>query len=373
MSLYVYISFFDFGITKPIYANLREKYIQGAIIKVNSEIWIGLILTLLVLIISSLFFPLYINLIGNKDLGLILPLIVLLFSFTFFNFFLKALLDALDEYFFYDLYDFIRKLLLVFFTLLLIWNLEIKIYFVLLVCVTFMLTIICLIKIKKLGFSISYPGINTMNNVRKKYWLDGIANMTYSISDLFINNAGIVIIPIILDAKGVLIYQVYIKLYRGVSAVYRALIDANIPNLTKWYLIKSERKLLISYFGQRLLFNLIILALALTVFSMFGDRIFLYLIGDNLNGVNLNLLYVSLIILAIGNYIQHVSCVFLLSTGSNYKFLRKISFHYLIINILFYLICWFNQVQLNYIILFSAILLFSSGVNYYIKLKKIIK
>lgn len=26
-SIYVYFSFFDFGVTKPIYANLRKKYI----------------------------------------------------------------------------------------------------------------------------------------------------------------------------------------------------------------------------------------------------------------------------------------------------------------------------------------------------------
>ena len=359
LGLYVYVSFLDFGLTKPIYAELREEYLRSGSRVTKSYLWLFLVFSILVLF-TSIVLIILISRLFNSDLSvMVIASLSISFSSSLYFVFLRAVFEAFEMHRLIEFLDIIRKFLLLMITLFISVLDSIDYYFFLFGLVNIMVLAMAL---KSLSTQVIFPrlSIKCMEDDLKMIGRNGLNNMLYSVSDLLINNSGIIIIPYLFTDKVVLTYHLWLRLYRGLSLFYRSVMDAEIPRLTLFY-FNNELRIFNRRIVRSLYVHISLVTLASFILVLLSNEFFMFFnveIGSRDTHI---VFFVSLWILMFANVIQHRVANVMLSIGGYYLGMRKISFRMLAVVVMTYLFIGYLRVSLVYTLIALSIVMLLSA------------
>jgi O-antigen/teichoic acid export membrane protein len=362
LSLYVYLSFFDLGLTKPVYAELRSDYLRFGIKRTKSFPWLFLALSVLVFGFGYVLVFNVSKLFDEPASKTSMLFLSFSFACSLYFLFLRAVYEAFDMHFIIECIDVMRKVLMVLVTLIIPFLVTYDSYFIIfgyLNLLVILISIILLILYSEVTMFRFDEFKEDFARVRR----DGIENFTYSITDMAINNSGIIMVPYLYDDKFVIVYHLWLKMYRGMSIVYRSLMDAEIPELTRLIYenriadVKSKAFKFMKY----------------TIYSLIGVNILIWVYSDEVfNLFKVSLLSdsfvffycLALLILMVANTIQHRIASILLSIGGYYSRLKKISVIIFGLLIVYLLLAnfWFITLA-GFLTILSSIMLLSGLVH----------
>jgi len=320
--LAIYIGFLDGGISKPLYVSLREKFIKNKegiskLITQTFSFYLALFVVVLVLF-SLVLFIVYTKFQNSLSVVLILLLTFnLSINFQISNF--KNILLAVDEFEFFQKIEFFRR----FSNLLAICSLVIDKSFILGMLLSNIIIIVLLLFLKQ-KLNKKYSLKNRFLSIRmqeitsfyKQYFEQSKNFFLFTVFEIIIYNSGFIIIPFFYNDFNIIQYGLLITIFNGVSIFSRSIVDISIHEMTKTYLggnlIKSK-----NIFKYSLLIALLINAMIFLFFYIFSEYIFDNWVGKKY--IFTQLMYLALLIMLIGNSIQHVSGTILVSLKDNFR------------------------------------------------------
>ena len=321
-SIYVYFSFFDFGVTKPIYANLRKKYItKKKVGSVINEIQLILIFSLLVFVGSYLVSLVYREKMVPEIDSKVSIYIALIFCSTFLINGFKSFYEAIDRFILFECIDIARRLALIFLCISINLGINLVQYLKFLTFINITITlVVTFVLFKKLSVRLSnifLQGIKFSNI--KIYLSDSINNLKFSITDITFNNFIIVVAPWFASGASIIVIQVWFKLMRGFSLFFKSAVESKIPGLTKLFHI-HDRVTFFEILNRYIKFSIIYSILVYVCLRFLGAHFF-SLIEFDYQSINLEWFYIT-ISLATGFVSAiHLIGIVLLSIGRCFKYL----------------------------------------------------
>jgi len=325
--LSVYLAFLDGGISKPLYALIRELFIKNddkhkQYVIQAFNFYIG------VFILSFLLFCLTMLLLRHfieQDMSILLVCLIslnLVLNFTLIN--LKNVLIAIDRYEFFQHIELFRRGTV----LLTILSLFIDSTFVLGNAVVNGLLIIL----------IFYVRANTIPNSHwfslsdaKRFYLSLFSKaknyFVFTINETLIYNSGFIIIPLFYNDFSVIQFSLCIALYNGIAMLSRSVLDISIHDMTKRF-INGDAKGSFKNFKFSILISSSLSVLFFLVLYCASDFIFDLWVGVKYNLSNI--MYMGLFLFLVGNVIQHISGTLLVSVLNNYRSVKKLSFNLMV-------------------------------------------
>ena len=333
----VYMSFFDGGISKPLYVLIREKYVKfqphNKIIKEIISFY------LVVLIIVSIVFSFIVFLL-NSSYGLIFDnSLLLLFSlFISINVIItsfKDILWAIDKYEFFEKIEIIRRVINLGSALLIFIDKTLYTSFIFQLSITGLLLLYIIYVINDNKFyklSIFKINLNQTYIFLKKHFSDGKYYLGFTLNEKLIYNSGFLILVFFLQPVEIVIYGLFIRVFNGVSSFSKIINNFYVHDITKKFIGNEveNTKLLIR--------NNIFLSLAMTIllficFLIADKYLFVYWVDKQYSFGNLTI--ISLLIWLFSNSIQHIAGTVLVSIGGAFKKLFNISL-VIVINMLIF-------------------------------------
>ena len=368
-----YLLLFDGGLSKSIYPSIRKKFIDN--ISLNDEVidlfsvfnLIGLI-SFIVFCFAALFFhQLYIT---NFKI-----LFILLFSFfmsvNVLISFYKNILSAIDEYIFFEKIDVSRKII----NILMILLLYIDHSFVssilfgflsLLVLYVSLLYKVCF-KINISFFKIFSIKYDAIKRVVKKYYTDSKDSLIFTINEILIYNGGYIIFPFFLNSYEIIIYGLWVRLFTGISMLFRAITDISIHNITRNY-FEGNNYEVIKNLKIITSLNFIIIFCSFLIYFLYQDNLFFLWLNNDYFFPKLT--NAALWIIIIANALQHIAGTFLISVGGNFQYIKKLSSIIMITIMTSNIILGYIYNNINIILLFLSIFYALGSLVYMLKLIK---
>ena len=305
----VYMSFFDGGISKPLYVLVREKYVKfQPHKKIIKEI---ISFYFVVLIIVSIVFSLIVFLL-NSSYGLIFDnSLLLLFSlFISINVVItsfKDILWAIDKYEFFEKIEIIRRVINLGSALLIFIDKTLYTSFIFQLLITGLLLIYILYFINDNNFyklSTFKINLNQTYIFLKKHFSDGKYYLGFTLNEKLIYNSGFLILVFFLQPVEIVIYGLFIRVFNGISSFSKIINNFYVHDITKKFIGNEveNTKLLIR--------NNILLSLAMTIilfvcFLIVEKYLYVYWVDKQYSFGNLTI--VSLLIWLFSNSIQHIA------------------------------------------------------------------
>lgn len=368
-----YLLLFDGGLSKSIYPAIRKKFIDN--ISLDDEIidlfsifnLVGLISFIVFGFTALLFHQLYIT---NFEI-----LFILLFSFfisiNVLISFYKNILSAIDEYIFFEKIDISRKLINIlmilwlyidhsFMSSILFGSLSLfTLYFVTLYKVCYKLNI----KFFKI-FSLKYESIA---KVVKTYFNDSKDSLIFTINEILIYNGGFIIFPFFLNSYEIIIYGLWVRLFTGISMLFRSITDISIHSITRNYFegnnyeVRKSLKIITAL-------NFAIIFCSFLIYFAYQENLFLLWLNNDY--FFSKLANVALWIIIIANSLQHIAGTFLISVGGNFHYIKKLSSMIVVTIIASNITLAYIYNNINIILLFLSIFYAFGSLAYMLKLIK---
>ncbi|WP_299734772.1 hypothetical protein [uncultured Endozoicomonas sp.] len=324
-----YLSFFNLGLGKPVYADFRKKFLNNNLNKTEITIvnllLIGIIFTLIIALSLASY------LIGNIYKVEFSPIVMMLYGYNIvaivaFGFY-RDIFNAFDLYVWYEAIDLIRKsfmlisLLCIFLdksfflsnVVLFITNTSIFLYGIKLLSKKIKISLIDRLEISKIN----------IRSVSKKYLGSSKQYFIFTVNETYIYNFGYIIFPFLDDNSGLYIFSIWQRLFQGAASFVRVVGDTAIHNITNiYYTTKSYSQVKKNLIISTLLSILISIFFIIGLF-LFGEKLFAIWLGKT--GYFSTLFCVAFSIWIILNAVQHVVGTYLLSIGGRYKLLMILS------------------------------------------------
>jgi O-antigen/teichoic acid export membrane protein len=370
----VYLTFMDGGISKPLYAYLRKKFIKKEELRdelthiTSFYFFVSVILCLLFFTVLVFVWHYYPN-------RLTFPFLVLFSIYTALNIVITYyynILSAVEEYYFFEKINVGRRVLNLVAIFLLFIDETFVLSFVLSVVVLvilFLLLNIRLIKKFDLSNKIFQFRIDTFYYVYRRFFKDSKNYLAFSINETLIYNSGFILIPYFLSSFFVVQYGLYVRIYAGIATFMRSVIDITIHDITRFYNNAEHKKLK----------NRIYLTMVLSVLIVVSGVVSFYFLQELIftHWVDYKYLFNATIILALalwlfGNSIQHVSGTFLVSIGGHFNMMKRTSFYILLPLVIAQILSLFAGAKFSTFIILSASIYFIGATYYcYVMLKHI--
>lgn len=325
--LSVYLAFLDGGVSKPLYALIRElfinnddKYIQY--VSQAFTFFIGVFAVSLLLFCSAM---LLLRHLIEQNISILLVCLIslnLVLNFTLINF--KNILIAIDKYEFFQRIELLRRGTV----LLTILSLFIDSSFVLGNAVVNGFLIILIFYVKA-NTAPSYPWFRLSD--AKRFYLSLFSKakhyFVFTINETLIYNSGFIIIPLFYNDFSVIQFSLSIALYNGIAMLSRSVLDISLHDMTKRF-IKGNIKRSFKNFKYSILISSSLSVLFFLILYLMSDFIFNLWVGVKYNLSNI--MYLGLFIFLVGNVIQHISGTLLVSVHNNYRSVKKLSFNLMV-------------------------------------------
>ena len=370
----VYMSFFDGGISKPLYVLIREKYVKfqphNKIIKEIISFY------LVVLIIVSIVFSFIVFLL-NSSYGLIFDnSLLLLFSlFISINVIItsfKDILWAIDKYEFFEKIEIIRRVINLGSALLIFIDKTLYTSFIFQLSITGLLLLYIIYVINDNKFyklSIFKINLNQTYIFLKKHFSDGKYYLGFTLNEKLIYNSGFLILVFFLQPVEIVIYGLFIRVFNGISSFSKIINNFYVHDITKKFIGNEveNTKLLIR--------NNILLSLAMTIilfvcFLIVEKYLYVYWVDKQYSFGNLTI--VSLLIWLFSNSIQHIAGTVLVSIGGAFKKLFNISLVIVINMLIFSLLILLIFNDLEKYLFINSIIYFFGTIFYLLTLFKVL-
>lgn len=324
LGLSSYFSFFDFGVGKPAYATIRKSFLDGGN-DWKEDIYsiISFFIFSSCLVLSSFFLLSYFYV--GKAYPDASSFLFLFFScFVSLNIFLnnmESVYNAVDKYFHFLIYDFLRKAspVIIIFTIPIYKSLDLPYLFS---------TIFLFFLAVMSSFYFIRNKIRKLYNLKrhiwfvKKLWKDAFSYLVFNCSEAFIYNFGFIIFPYYLMNVDLIVYGLWLKIFIGINLFSTLVVNIFIHKITKLYhlndLISAFKNLAIAF-----VVALSISLVSLSIFSLWEDNILHKWVSDSKYIENFPL--AALWFWCVFNSIQSTCGVFLLSIGGNFVYLRKLA------------------------------------------------
>jgi hypothetical protein len=323
-----YLSFFDFGVGKPAYATIRMKFIKREYIRPSISNFLAFY-SLVLLTISVVFtVALLIQFYNYKPQIYLSSIIIFSLSISV-NVaigYMQHLLNAVDDFLFFQKMDLYRKIgTLV--SILLIFIDDTLLTTAIVSFISCYIVLAYLIRRVLHKFQISYV------RVLKKVWVKSYIifiryfeqsknYLIFTVNETLIYNGGYFLIPAFFGNFETIQFSLWMKIFLGVALIVRVFADTLIHRLTKYH-INGERESAMKVFKVGIILSIASSFSILLIFTMIQD-VFFRLWTDEIYVFN-SLMLSSLWIWSMSNAVQHVSGTFLLAEGMQFRFMKRMS------------------------------------------------
>jgi len=323
----VYLAFLDGGISKPLYALIRELFISNddkykQYVNQAFAFFIGVFVVSFLLFCSTM---LLLSFLIEQNISLLLVCLIclnLVLNFTLIN--IKNILIAIDQYEFFQRIELLRRGAV----LLTILSLFLDPSFVLGNVVVNGLLIILIFYVKA-NSAPNCPWFRLSDAKRIYLTLFSKAKhyFMFTINETLIYNSGFIIIPFFYNDFSVIQFSLCIALYNGIAMLSRSVLDISLHDMTKRF-IKGDMKRSFKNFKYSILISSSLSVLFFLVLYFMSDFIFNLWVGVKYNLSNI--MYTGLFLFLVGNVIQHISGTLLVSVHNNYRSVKKLSFNLMV-------------------------------------------
>lgn len=370
-----YLIFFDFGVSKPIYSDLRNKYVSN--IQIKKDILRVIPFFNIIILFMFVFALVLTSILANSFDNTFSYLFILFFVLTIvLNFginYLENILNAVDNQMLFQKVDLFRRgaNLLTLFAIFIDSSFMLSVVsnsIILLILYGFML-----FKIKNMFLRnkrINYFLFQYFFKTLKKYWNNSYRYFIFSFNEVLLYNVGYILVPIFLSSFYVIQYALWMKLYLGMVMFSRVIGDTFIHKISKLFFKKDLENALKLFYKSILLSGLISGLFSIVIFNTI-DIFFMYWV-DQKYIFDSYLLY-SLILWNIFNSIQHTSGIFLLAEGKSFNFMKNISFYIMLSIVCTFAVLLYMGVSLGVTMISTSLLYAFGSLIYFYKAYSILK
>lgn len=322
-----YLMFFDFGISKPIYAVLRKKFIS------NDEV--GYILKdiipfyNMVVVVLAIIFGICVYLASNSFPNsfniTVLVFFILITSMTIGINYLENILNAIDEQIFFQKIDLARKSSNLLFPFLLFIDNTFTLSLLMNSIVILILYILVQYKLKNYyesSFNLFLNSIADFILIIKQYGKSSAQYLLFAINETIVYNGGFILIPIFLSSLFIVQYALWMKIFMGILMFVKTVIDIFIHKITRFYHEKDFDNVY-KYLTITFLLSIVVSIFFTVSIYYFNDLLFKYWVDEKYSFSGLY--YLALFMWLVGVSIQGVSGTFLLSEGTSFGIMSKVS------------------------------------------------
>jgi O-antigen/teichoic acid export membrane protein len=319
-----YLMFFDFGFTKVSYARIRNLFLNNGdykgevhnTLRFLYKIWILLlaIFTILVFSMSAVRG----TTLTTTELAFISITIPLNILFVF----LRQIYSAIDKFKRFEYFDIFRK------------GINFTGYFVLLYTgslkIGFGITIAGMILIG--SYMIFYLVKHHTHRLSQNYKTErfnyaqiktSLPVLIFTVAETFIYNGGFFYLPLLKSNNyNIIYYSLWIKIFTGMAVFMRTINDSFIPGQTRAYFtnnIPESNRL----FNKSFYLSLAFCAASFTAFLLLNKVFMFYWTSNKYQFDYLSI--AAILIMLVGNSMQHVAGSFLMDIGGHYTFMRNCS------------------------------------------------
>lgn len=329
----VYSAFADFGISKPLYSELRMMYVKGQnwreeIEKVMPFIFFAIFLQNIILFGIVGYF--WMEKKNNFSI-----LFIFIFIFTIVSnsliLYIENIYNSIDDFNYFQVTDNIRR----FIALVSLGFIYIdKTLYLTLLIYSLGLIIIIIMQFSRLknnyniNLIIRADFLKNIKYIIHKYWKKSKDFLFFSVNETIIYNMGFLAFPFFYNSKEIIEYGIWVKIFVGSTLLMGVIGLAYNHAISRHYLSMNELMVKVKFI-QSFMLSIIFIVIFMLILYLGSDYIFLYWL-DNKYKLN-NIFFISLAIWCVGNACQHVSGTFLMSIGTEFQFLKISSLYILII------------------------------------------
>ena len=177
-------------------------------------------------------------------------------------------------------------------------------------------------------FTFSY---SSSIKVIRKYFRDARDSFIFTVNEIIIYNGGYLIFPLFLTSYEIIIYGLWMRLFTGISMLFRAITDISIHDTTRRY-FEGNTLIVRKNLRNILSMNFLIIFVSIIVYFSAKDWLFDFWVGNK--SIFSSSINFSLWVMIFANSIQHLSGTFLISIGNHFDFVKKISTAIMILTVL---------------------------------------
>lgn len=321
-----FISWFDAGFGRPLYATLRKEFLENKI--KSSEVLSAICIYVLLGLISIVIFCAVICILSsNFDLNISLKTVFMFGAsvaiascISFFN----SIYAAVDEYSRFELIELGKRASNLGTSFLILYDSTFYLTaLTILMCNAILYIETIRFLVGKYYTQLSYRNLMVeMKRLIAAHKKESSQYFVFMINESLIYNWGYLITPFLLSTSNIVLFGLWMRLFSGMASFSRSVADITIHSITKNFfsgkldLANTERK-------RTILLTVVISTLMVAFFALFADPIMNYWVDGKyvIDGY----LLLALFVLLISNSIQHVAGTVLVSLGNHFKKLRNMS------------------------------------------------
>lgn len=362
----LFLDLFDLGISRVIYADIRNKFINKDNYSYSLSTILGIYIY--VLLLTIIVFCIFLLLISSKLKNDFSTITIILWgigislnaNFSYFRY----ILFAVDEFILFEKLDILRKTISFLLLLIIIWDNSFFVFSVLSI-IMFGFIYLKIYKVLKQKHAAKIKGL--VSNFRetlklfRSYTTESKWSFFYYVTHIVNFNSGFLILPFFLINSGIIQYGLWQKFAYGVTMIIVAISDLGLHKTTKLYFLND-------FFGTRVLFRKTIYISLISVIIIFlfifvtKKILFQYWVSNTY--LFSLLMFGGLLLFFVGRAFQYVSTTLILSFGYNYKTLGRIGFFSMVFyhSLLAYIL--FNHLSLDYVLLLFGFTVLIEGFIY---------
>jgi hypothetical protein len=360
----LFLDLFDFGISRAIYADIRNKFIKD--IDYKKDLSVILKIYLYVLLYTIILFVLFLFIISIKVKSSFSAITIILWGISIalnanFSYF-RYILFAIDEYIFFEKMDVLRKLINFLLLFVIVLDNSFFIFSTLSILMfAFIYFGIYRVLMKTHKIKLFAENHRVTLKIFRQYIINSKWPFLFSVSQITCLNSGFLILPLALINKDIIQYGLWQKFAYGITMLIVAVSDLGLHNTTKYYFKNdfiSTKKIF-----NKTIFVSIMCVCILFVFIFVAKKILFHYWVDESYEFSL-IMFLGLLLFFIGRSFQYISTTLILSFGNNYSKLARISTTFMITYhlVLFYMLS--KNLKLEYILLLFGFTILIEGVKY---------
>ncbi|EMI7258997.1 hypothetical protein V6932_002700 [Vibrio alginolyticus] len=370
-----YLTFFDFGLSKPAYSRIRKLFIDEE--NLEDEIKLIMVAVSFIFLVTSLLFTLFISIryFGNEsNLSISYASIVFFcvsLSLTIVLANIKVPLVATDNYVLCQKVELAKSI----FYYLSVFFLFVDSTFqstALMMLASMSSAVIYLVTITRRKFihhSLIFNNIKeSFNRLRVIYFSRSFDYFIFSICESLIYNLPFIILPLLYLNGDIIEFSLWMKLYLASILISKLITETFIHRLTKKIHTRSRDGL--KDYVIILVFCLSLSVMISLFFTLFSDEIFDIWTSSKYYLTDIYL--IAFWLFSLGNSLQNVSGTLLLSLGENFKFMKKASSVFAGLFIATYIVGYSFDMPFQRIFLLTSIWYLIGALVYFVKCYKVI-
>ncbi|MTC45751.1 hypothetical protein GKR71_07790 [Providencia sp. wls1922] len=376
--LATYLVFFDFGISKPAYARLRQRFLDKK--RLTKDVSLLSFAVLIMLLVTSIVFTtitMYnFYTYGNYKLN---PLAIIFFSITLsmtvgFNN-LKIPLLASENFIYCQKVEIFKSITFYSAAFFLFYDNTFTLTSIVMLSSSIFSIYLIYYKnnyyFKSSMFSLLMPStiLSSINKLKVLYFLNSTSYLVFSACEAFIYNASYILIPILFDNKELITFSLWMKLFLGGILISKIISETFIHRLTRNF--HSQKNDTVEVFLKLSFFCLLVAILLSLTLTIFGKELLaIWTAGKySLNGYYV----LAFWFFSIGNAIQNLSGTILLSINGYFSLMRKVSILIAIISLAVYIVGAIFNINYPLVFFLSSIIYFCGSISYYVNCMRVIK